>query len=188
MTAPFAGTIASVNLTVGQQVSGSGSTSGGTGSGSGSGGSAGGSGSGGSAGGGVSSAVAAASTSSDSSSAQIVLIDPVHFTISATVDDTAVDSVKTGQQARSLPTAAPRSLRHRQLSRPDRQLDFRGDHLPGDDRGDRHPGDLYPGASATVTLIVKQLSDVLAMPTAALHYTFDREGHRVVGGGKVETP
>ena len=33
------------------------------------------------------------------------------------------------------------------------------------------PGGLYPGASATVTLVVRQLSSVTTVPTAALHYT-----------------
>jgi multidrug efflux pump subunit AcrA (membrane-fusion protein) len=34
-----------------------------------------------------------------------------------------------------------------------------------------NPGGLYPGASATVTLIVRQLSNVTTVPTTAVHYT-----------------
>ena len=52
-----------------------------------------------------------------------------------------------------------------------------------------NPGGLYPGASATVTLIVKQLSNVTTVPTAALHYTSSgAEVYEMVNGHQVAYP
>jgi membrane fusion protein, macrolide-specific efflux system len=47
---------------------------------------------------------------------------------------------------------------------------------------------LHPGASASVSIIVKQLTDVLAVPSAAIHYTGTTPKVTLVkGGSKVET-
>ena len=52
-----------------------------------------------------------------------------------------------------------------------------------------NPGGLYPGASATVTLIVKQLSNATTVPTAALHYTSGgAEVYEMVNGRQVAVP
>lgn len=185
MTAPFAGTIASVNLTVGEQVSGSGSSSSGSGSTS-----SGGSGASGGGGGGSSAITAAASsTSTSSSSAQIVLIDPVHFTIAATVDDTAINSVKTGLQVNITPNGSTTPIFGTVSS-----VGLIASSTSGvttypvtiDVTGAQPT--LHPGASASVSIIVKQLTDVLAVPTAAIHYTGSTPKVTLVEGGrKVET-
>jgi multidrug efflux pump subunit AcrA (membrane-fusion protein) len=48
---------------------------------------------------------------------------------------------------------------------------------------------LHDGASASVSIIVKQLSDVLAVPTSALHYNGSKVSVlRVVNGHDVSTP
>ncbi len=188
MTAPFSGTIASVDLTVGEQVSGSSSSSSSS-SGSGSGGGSGGSGSFG--GGGSSSALSAASstTSSSASTAQVVLIDPVHFTVSATVDDTAIGSVKTGLQATITANGSTTPVFGTVSSVGLIASSTSGvTTYPVTIAVTGAQPTLHPGASANVSIIVKQLTDVLAVPTAAIHYSGSTPKVTVVDGSrKIET-
>jgi multidrug efflux pump subunit AcrA (membrane-fusion protein) len=46
------------------------------------------------------------------------------------------------------------------------------------------PAGLYPGASATVSIIVKQLSNVLAVPSAAVHYANGKPAVSELSNGK----
>ncbi len=180
MTAPFAGVIATVNLTTGQQLSGSASSSSAS---SGSGGSGGG-------GGGGSAVSAAAVSSSSSSSAQIVVIDPDHFTVSATVDDTQIASIKQGLQAVITPNGASTPVYG--------TVSSVGMIASSSSGVTTYPitiaitgaqPTLHDGASATIAIVVKQLTDVLAVPTAALHYNGTKPSVvRVVNGHDVSTP
>ncbi|MFD1237456.1 efflux RND transporter periplasmic adaptor subunit, partial [Pseudonocardia benzenivorans] len=97
LTAPFAGTVAAVNVTAGQQVSGGGSAGGSSGGSSGTGSAVGGGGGAG-AGGGSSAA------GSSSATADVVVISTGTFVVNATVDDTEVASLKAGQSAQVVPT------------------------------------------------------------------------------------
>ena len=185
MTAPFAGVIATVNLTTGQQLSGSASSSSAS---SGSGGSGGGGGGGG--GGGSAVPAAAVSSSSSSSSAQIVVIDPDHFTVSATVDDTQIASIKQGLQAVITPNGASTPVYG--------TVSSVGMIASSSSGVTTYPitiaitgaqPTLHDGASATIAIVVKQLTDVLAVPTAALHYNGTKPSVvRVVNGHDVSTP
>ena len=173
LTAPISGTIAAVNLTVGQQVSGGTSSTGSTGSTGSSSSGSGGSGSGGAGGGGGSSSGGSSSSSSgtSSSSAQIVLISNGSYVVNASVDDTEVGQVKTGDQAvitadgSTLPVygtvATVALLASGSSSVPSYPvtIDVTGS-----------PSGLYAGASATVSIIVKQLSNVLVVDSSAIHY------------------
>jgi macrolide-specific efflux system membrane fusion protein len=184
MTAPFAGTIASIDLTKGEQVSGSSSSSSGSSSG----------GSGGSLGGGGGGATTTAASSSSSSSAQVVLIDPTHFTISATVDDTAISQVKTGLQCTITPNGSTTTAGAAAIYGTVTSVGMIASSTSG---VTSYPititvtgsqPTLHPGASASVSIIVKQLSDVIAIPTTAIHYTGSTaKVTKVVGGRHVET-
>ena len=94
LTSTISGTVASVDLTVGQLVTGTGSGNGGAGSsGTGS------SGTGSSGLGSSSAASAASSSSSSSSSGQIVVIGTDSYIVNTTVDDTQIGQITDGDQA-----------------------------------------------------------------------------------------
>ncbi len=182
MTAPFSGVVATVNLTKGEQLSGS-SSSGSSGSG----------GSGGNGGNGSTpnaQSVASVSSSSSSSSAQIVVIDPEHFTVSATVDDTEIAQIKQGLQAVITPNGATAPVYG--------TVSSVGLIASSSSGVTTYPitiaitgsqPSLHDGASATVAIVVKQLSDVLAVPTTALHYTGTKVSViKRVNGHDVTTP
>ena len=170
MTSPIDGVVASLNLTVGQQVSGSGSSGSGS---SGSGGSgSGGSGSGGSGSGSGGSSSSNSSSSSSSSSAQVVVISTDSYVVNATVDDTQVGEVRNGDQAVITPDGATTAVYGTVSS-----VGLLGTSTSGvatypvTIAVTGNPGGLYAGASASVSLIVKQLSNVTTVPTTALHFT-----------------
>ncbi|HKN97925.1 MAG TPA: biotin/lipoyl-binding protein, partial [Pseudonocardiaceae bacterium] len=193
LTSPIDGTVASVDLTVGQQVAAGGSGSSGGNGGNGGSGSAGsglGSGGGGGGlGGGAASDSSSSSSSSSDSSNQIVVISDGTYVVNGTVDDTEVGQVKVGDQAVITPAGSTTPvfgtvtsvamLASSSSSVPSYPVTIGVTGTP--------PG-LHPGASATVQIIVKQLTNVLAVPTVALHFqngktVVDRE----VGGKQVAT-
>jgi multidrug efflux pump subunit AcrA (membrane-fusion protein) len=175
MTAPFAGVVASVNLTKGQQLASSSS-----------------SGPGGSGGGGGAQSVASVSSSSSaaSSSAQIIVIDPSHFTVSATVDDTEIAQIKQGLQAVITPNGATAPVYGIVSSVGMIASSTSGvTTYPITIAVTGAQPTLHDGASASVSIVVKQLSDVLAVPTTALHYSGSKVSViRLVKGHNVNTP
>jgi multidrug efflux pump subunit AcrA (membrane-fusion protein) len=167
LTSPINGVVAALNLSVGQQVSGAGSSGGGN---SGAGGSGGGSSNAGSAG--ASSTGSSGSGSSGSSSAQVVVISTSSYVVNGTVDDTQVGLVQAGDQAVIIPDGATTPV-YGTVSSVGLIADTTSGvaTYPVTIAVTGNPGGLYPGASATVTLIVKQLTNVTAVPTEAVHYT-----------------
>ena len=171
MTAPFAGDVASVNLTIGQQVSGSqqllrelvqrrvrGV--------------------------GLRAAAASAAPSavaavSSTTSSQLVhrpdRRSSTRCTSPCRRPSTTPRSPRSSPDCRRSITpngSTTPVVRHGQLGRDDRVVDLRGHHATrsrstSPDRSRR----CTTGASATVSIVVKQLTDVLAVPTTALHYT-----------------
>jgi multidrug efflux pump subunit AcrA (membrane-fusion protein) len=116
LTAPIDGTVAAVNLTVGQQLSGTGASGtnlSGSGTGSGRTNSAGSSGSGsngfggGGGGGNNSSSSASSSSSSSSSTPQIQMISTGTYIVNVSVDDTQIGRIAAGQAATVTPSNAP---------------------------------------------------------------------------------
>ncbi|MGH3547768.1 MAG: efflux RND transporter periplasmic adaptor subunit [Pseudonocardiaceae bacterium] len=178
LTAPFAGTVAAVTLTVGQQVSGA--SSAGSGGGSGGGGSTGVAAPGGS---GLSS-VAAASTTSESN-AQVVVISTGSYVVNASVDDTEVGQLKSGEQAlivlngssgRIFGTVASVGMVGSQdsgVATYPVTIDVTGS-----------PAGLAIGAGAGVSIVVKQLTDVLVVPRTAVHQDSGRSVVYEMAGGK----
>lgn len=166
LTAPFAGTVAAVTLTVGQQVSGASSAgSGASLAGSGGGGPSGAGGAGGSA----ASSVTAASTTA-TSSAQVVVISTGSYVVNASVDDTEVGRLKSGQQAVIVPNGSTSQIFGTVAS-----VGMVGSQSSGiatypvtiEVTGS--PAGLAIGANAQVSIIVKQLTDVLVVPRGAVH-------------------
>ncbi|HEY1832273.1 MAG TPA: biotin/lipoyl-binding protein [Acidimicrobiales bacterium] len=143
LTSTIAGTVASVSLTVGQQVSGSGTGSGGAN---------------------------AAAADSGSSTAQVVVISTGSYIVNTTVDDTQVGQIAAGDQATITPsgstvvdgTVASIGLIASESSN---VADF---PVLIDVTGD--PPGLYAGSTADVSIIVKQLNNVTEVPTAAITY------------------
>lgn len=185
LTSPITGVVASVDLSVGQQVSGSGSSGGGSGSG----GSAGG-GSGGGGGSGASSSDSSSSSSSTSSSAQVVVISTNSYVVNGTVDDTEVGSVQAGDQAVIVPDGATTPVYGVVSSVGLIASTTSGvATYPVTIAVTGNPGGLYPGASATLTLIVKQLNKATTVPTEALHYTSSgAEVYEMANGRQVAHP
>ncbi|HET6500133.1 MAG TPA: HlyD family efflux transporter periplasmic adaptor subunit [Amycolatopsis sp.] len=169
MTAPITGTVAAVNLTVGQQVSAGGSGSSGSSASSAGSSSAGGSGS--SGGGQGQSGSSSASSTSSSSSAQVTVISTNSFIVNASVDDTEIGQIKNGEQATITPDGSTSTIYGTVTSV--------GVMASGSSSVPSYPitigvtgtpSGLIAGAGATVSIIVKQLTDVLAVPSTAVHY------------------
>jgi multidrug efflux pump subunit AcrA (membrane-fusion protein) len=154
LTSTIAGTVASVSLTVGQQVTGSGS------------GGSGGQGSGGAA------SAAASSSASTSSTGQVVVISTDSFIVNTTVDDTEIGQIQQGDQATITPTGAT-ALDFGTVASigliASESSDVATFPVVIDVTGD--PTGLFAGSTADVSIIVKQLNNVVEVPTAAITYS-----------------
>lgn len=170
MTAPIAGTVAAVNLTVGQQVSAGGANSSGSaGSSSPSGNGSNLPGFGGNPGGGDNSS--GSSSSSSSGTAEIVVISTDSYVVDASVDDTEIGQLKNGEQAIITPDGSTTPvygtvtsvavMASGSSSVPSYPITI---GVTGS------PAGLIAGAGANVSIVVKQLTNVLTVPTAAIHY------------------
>ena len=199
LTSTIAGTVASVNLTVGQQVSGSSSSSGSTagssstsGSAAGSGSSAGGgsfSGGGASSGaaGGASSSSGSSSSSSSSTSAQVVVVSTGSYIVNTTVGSTQIGQLKLGDQATVTVSGSTTPVYGTVGS-----IGLLATTTSGvstfpvviDVTGS--PTGLYGGSSATVSIVTQELPGVVVVPTTAIQYsgngttvTLDSNGSKV---------
>jgi multidrug efflux pump subunit AcrA (membrane-fusion protein) len=171
LTSPIAGVVAEVNLTVGQQLGGSSSGSGGGTGGAGSG--AGGSGSGGS------------NSSSSSSTDQFLVIGTTSWVVNATVDSTGVGLIGNGDQAQIVPSSSP-SVVYGTISSVGVMATTSSGvaTFPVVISVTGNPPGLHAGDTATVSLIYKQLTDVLTVPTAAVHTVNGQRVVYLVSGGK----
>jgi membrane fusion protein, macrolide-specific efflux system len=171
LTSTIAGTVASVNLNVGQQVSGAGTGSGSTGS-----------------GGTGNTGTGTGTGSTGTSSAQIVVVGTNSYVVNTTVDDTEIGQIADGDQADIIPTGstttdygtvASVSLVGTQSSNVTTfpvVINVTGD-----------PSGLYAGSTADVSIIVKQLNDVTEVPTQAISYNSSGQATvtQVVNGSHV---
>ncbi len=183
LTSTISGTVASVDLSVGQQVTGTGSGgSGDTGAGSTGTGDVGSTGTGGSGN---------TSTGSTGSTGQIVVIGTHSYIVNTTVDDTQISQIAEGDQvditlsgsgsSSSLPPASTSSSGTSSSTSAiygtvnsislvgSQSSDVTTFPVVIDVTGD--PAGLYAGASADVSIIVKQLNNVTEVPTDAISYT-----------------
>lgn len=154
LKATFSGTVAAVDLAVGDAVSG-----GGGGGGDNSGGS---------------SSTANTAASSNSSSSGITVISSNAYNVSTSVDDTEVGQVKTGDQAVMTLSGSTTQI-YGTVSSVSLIASSSSDSsvaaFPVVIAVTGSPSGLFAGASATVSIITEQLNNVVEVPTAAVSYT-----------------
>jgi multidrug efflux pump subunit AcrA (membrane-fusion protein) len=161
LTSTISGTVAQVNLTVGQLVTGTGSGNSGSGN-SGSGNS--GNGNSGNNGSG-----------STGTSAQVEVIGTNSYIINATVDDTQIGQISDGDQV-DITTSGSSATSSTPVYGTVGSISLIGSQSSNvttfpvviDVTGD--PPGLYAGATASATIIVKQLNNVTEVPTGAISY------------------
>jgi membrane fusion protein, macrolide-specific efflux system len=191
LTSSIAGTVAAVNVSVGDSVTGGSSTSSSsTGSSNGSG-SSGGGASGGSGGsGGSASTGSGSSSASSASSAQVVVIATNSWVVDATVGASDLAKLKNGLQATITPTGATQPI-FGTISTVGVIGTTSGgtSTFPVTIAVTGSPTGVYAGTTAAVVITVKQVPDVLTVPTAAIH---EENGQTVVyqmkDGQQVSTP
>jgi macrolide-specific efflux system membrane fusion protein len=179
LTSPIAGTVTAVNLTVGQQLSASGSSSGSSSAGS-AGGGTGQSGSGnGSTSGGSSSA-----SSSTSSTGQIQVISTGSYVVNASVGAGDLANIAKGDQVTITPAGSNTPVFGLVTSIGIVASSSSGSAaFPVVISVTGHPTGLYAGSTANVSIIYRQLSNVLVVPTLAVtrtngnaYVTIDKNG------------
>jgi RND family efflux transporter MFP subunit len=132
------GTVAAVDLTVGESVGGS-------------------------------SAQAASDTST--TTYQVTVVSAKHFTVDATVAASDVASLKKGMQAQITPSGSTTTVYGivKSIGLVAQTSNEGAAEFPVTIAVTGSPKDLYAGSSATVSIIVKQAQNVLAVPSLALH-------------------
>jgi membrane fusion protein, macrolide-specific efflux system len=178
LTSTIAGTVASVDLTTGQQVTGTGSGSGGTGA----------------TGSTGANSAATGDTGTDatgsSSGGQIVVVGTDSYIVNTTVDDTEIGEIAVGDQVDITPsgdttpvygTVGSISLIGTESD------DVTTFPVVVDVTG--NPTGLFAGATAETSIIVKQLNNVVEVPTAAISYGTNGQATvtKVVNGTHVVT-
>jgi multidrug efflux pump subunit AcrA (membrane-fusion protein) len=179
LTSPIAGVVAEVNLTVGEQVgTSSGSSGSATSGGSGGGTGAPSSGTGGSGSGG-------SNSTSSSPNDQFLVISTTSWVVNATVDSTGVGLVAPGDQAQIIPGSSPSMVYGTIASVGVMATTSSGvATFPVVISVTGNPSGLHAGDTATVSLIYRQLSGVLIVPTAAVHTVGGQRVVYLVSGGK----
>jgi multidrug efflux pump subunit AcrA (membrane-fusion protein) len=168
LTSTISGTVATVSLAVGQQVTGSGAGDNGAGA-----------------------AAAAADSSSSSATGQIVVVGTNSYLVTTTVDDTQIGEIAEGDQATVVPTGSTTTDFGTVSS-----IGLIGSSstgvatFPAVISVTGTPTGLYAGATADVSIIVKQLTNVTEVPTAAISYNSSGQATvtQVVAGKHVTTP
>lgn len=158
LTSPIAGTVASVDLVVGQEVSGSGSGAAGRGAGT-------------------------SQPGSSGSSGQVVVVSTGSYVVNCTVDDTEVGQIAAGDQAVITPTGSSTPF-YGTVSSVSQIATGSSTvaSFPVTVSVTGSPTGLYAGASAGVSIVVKVLSDVVEVPSAAISYTGSHPTVTVVHG------
>jgi multidrug efflux pump subunit AcrA (membrane-fusion protein) len=155
----ISGTVASVDLAVGDQVSGSAST-GGSGS--------------------------SPAASSDTSTAQIVVISTDEFVVNAAVGASDLASVTKGLQAEITPTGASQAIfgTVSSVGLVAESSTSGSSTFPVVIDVTGKVSGVYAGSSADVSIIVKQLQNVLTVPTAAIKNSNGKTTVTIVKNGK----
>ncbi len=184
LTSPIAGTVASLGLTVGQQVSGTSSSSS-TSSPSSS------SAANSSSQSPLSSSSnddASSDSSSSSSSAQVVVVGSGSYVVNATVDDTEIGELQTGDQATITPEGATTAVYGQVASVGIVASDSSGvASFPVVIDVTGSPSGLYSGATADIVITVKELQNVLVVPTEAVRFVAGSTAVVVDEGGQQVT-
>lgn len=165
LTSPIAGTVAQVGIAVGDQVAGGGTSSAGSGG-------------------------AGGSAASGSTGGQIVVITTDAWTVSTSVSSADIAQLKPGLQAQILPTGARQTV-FGTVGTVGVVATTSGGvaSFPVTINVTGSPKGLYAGASATVSIVTREVADALVVPTAAVR----TEGGqtvvtKAVGDQRVTTP
>ena len=172
MTSPVAGTVAQVNIAVGDKVGSTASA-------------------GSSSSAGVGSSSASAGASSSSSTAQVVVISTTSWVVEASVGSADLPQLRKGLQAEITPTGSTtkafgtvKSVGVIAASSSSGSASF-----PVTITVTGSPKGLYAGGAADVAIIVKQVKNVLTVPTSALHTESGKTVvHQMKNGTQVSTP
>jgi multidrug efflux pump subunit AcrA (membrane-fusion protein) len=166
LTAPFAGTVAAVNVTVGEQVSAGGLSSGGSASGS-SGATSAAGGNGGSAAAALAAGGSGASGTTDG--AAVVVVSTGSYIIEATVDDTQVGQLQPGQQANITPNGAVTPIPGTVESVALVATSTSGvASYPVTITVTGSPPGLHIGSSAQVEVVTERITNAVLVPSAAV--------------------
>jgi macrolide-specific efflux system membrane fusion protein len=175
LTSTISGTVASVSLTVGEQVTGSGSGASASGS---------------SSSGSSAASSSSSSSTSSSSSSGISVIGTDSYLVNTTVDDTEIGQISDGDQATITPTGST-TVSYGTVASigliATESSDVATFPVVVDVTGD--PSGFYAGSTADVSIIVKQLNNVVEVPTAAISYSTGGQATvtQVKGGKHVST-
>ena len=166
LTAPFAGTVAAVNVTVGEQVGGGSAAAGLGGGGSEA---PGGAAAGGSGAAAAVAAAAAGGTGSGGGTAAVVVVSTGSYVVEATVDDTQVGRLAVGQQANITPNGAAEPLPGTVASVALVATSTSGvAGYPVTITVAGSPPNLYIGSSAEVEIVTERITDAVLVPSAAV--------------------
>lgn len=162
LTTPISGVVAAVNLVAGQSVGAAGGGSSVT------------SGAAGSAAGGGSAAGSKAATATSSGSEDILVINTSGWLVAASVDDTQVGLIATGDQAVVNPAGA--GVVYGTVSSIGLMASSTGGvaTFPVTINITGSPSGMHAGATAQVSIVYKQLSNVVTVPLAAVHVSGGR--------------
>jgi multidrug efflux pump subunit AcrA (membrane-fusion protein) len=182
MTSPIAGTVAQVNIAVGDKVggtasAGSSSASGGAGSPS--------------ASGGGSSSSSSAGASTSSSTAEIVVISTTSWVVSASVGSADLPQLKKGLQAEIIPSGSATKIfgTVKSVGIIASSSSSGSASFPVTITVTGSPKGVYAGGAATVAIIVKQVENLLSVQTNAVHTEGGKTVvHQMKGGAQVSTP
>jgi multidrug efflux pump subunit AcrA (membrane-fusion protein) len=158
LTAPADGTVGQVNIVVGQSVSGSGSSS---------------------------SSSATASTTSSSTTHAVSLITPGSYAVTGSVSDAQVGQVAVGQAARVTPAGSTEALSGKVSAVATVATVTSGVATFGVTVAiDGDNPSLHAGVSASVSIIINQVSQVLTVPASAVRGTAAASSVQVLVSGK----
>jgi macrolide-specific efflux system membrane fusion protein len=166
LRATISGTVTSVDLTVGQQVSGGSSSTGGA----------------------ADSTADASSSPSSTSDSQVVVQSAKSFVVDATVDDTEISEVQKSQTVAITPAGATSPVTGTVTSVSSVPTSSSGVvTFPIVVKVSGHPTGVYSGASATLSITTKKAIRALEIPTLAVHYNGSKATVQVNNGGGAVT-
>ena len=170
MTSPLAGTVAQVNLAVGEKTGGASSTSSASG---------------------ATGASSSSSSSSSSSTAQIVVISTTSWVVEASVGSEDLPQLTKGLQAEITPTGSAAKVfgTVKSIGIVASSSSSGSASFPVTISVTGSPKGLYAGGAAEVSIIVKQVENVLTVPANALHTENGKTVvHQLKNGAQVSTP
>ena len=170
MTSPIAGTVAQVNIAMGDKVGNTASSAGS---------------------GGAASSPSNAGASSSSPTAQIVVISTTSWVVQANVGSTDLPRLKKGMQAEITPTGSASKIfgTVKAIGIVASSSSSGSASFPVTIIVTGSPKGLYAGGAADVSIIVKQTENLLTVPTNALHTEGGKTVvHQISDGAQVSTP